>query len=81
VLAHLYDTVRRRRIPMGWVRGLAFGVSPIEARHFAGARAGAGFTVALQGVARSRLGRLAVRGLARTRRRLRVHEATEAAPH
>ena len=70
VLAHLYQAVHRRGIPMRWVRGLAFGVSPREARHFAGTDAR--LAVAVQGLTRSRLGAMAVRGLARTRRRLRV---------
>src|SRR5439155_1516092 len=36
VLAHLYRTVKRRGINMGWVRDLALGITPLEARHFAG---------------------------------------------
>src|SRR5437899_4032114 len=33
VLAHLYRTVRHRGINMGWVRDLALGITPLEARH------------------------------------------------
>src|SRR5206468_2619787 len=63
VLAHLYRTVRHRGINMGWVRDLALGITPLEARHFAGDGA--------------RLGALAARGLARFRRRLRVRKVSE----
>jgi hypothetical protein len=79
VLTHLYRTVRDRGISLGWVRDLARGVSPLEARHVADA----GATLAVWDLTRSRLGALAARGLARFRRRLRVRPASEAAdtPH
>ncbi len=69
VLARLYSAVHDRRISMTWVRELSTGITPLEAHP---AAAGAGLGRALQGFARSRLGALATRGLARFRRRLRV---------
>ena len=75
VLAHLYRTVRHRGINMGWVRDLALGITPLEARHFAGDAARLAVTV--QQLTRSRLGALAARGLARFRRRLRVRKVSE----
>jgi hypothetical protein len=70
LLAHLFRAVKRHRITMSWVRDLTLAVTPIEARHFAGARGGLASTV--QHLSRSRLGALAARSLARARRRLRV---------
>lgn len=67
VLDHLYRTVHRRGINMGWVRELVTGVTPLEAHP-----AGASVSRAVRGLAQSRLGALATRGLARFRRRLRV---------
>jgi len=75
VLAHLYRTVKRRGINMGWVRDLALGIAPLEARHFAGD--GARLAVSVQRLTRSRLGALAARGLAHFRRRLRVRKVSE----
>jgi hypothetical protein len=75
ILAHLYRTVKARGINMGWVRDLAHGIAPLEARHFAGD--GARLAVAVQNLTRSRLGALATRGLARFRRRLRVRKVSE----
>src|SRR5262249_35200372 len=75
VLEPLYRAVKQRRIPMGWVRGLAHGMTPFEARLFAGDEARLAVTV--QHLTRSRLGALAARSLARFRRRLRVRSATE----
>ena len=72
LLAHLYRAVKRRRIAMGWVRDLGLGITPFEARHFAGD--GARLAVAVQHLTRWRLGALAARGLARFRRRLRVRK-------
>jgi hypothetical protein len=60
---------------MGWVRGLALGITPLEARHFAGD--GARLAVVVQQLTHSRLGALAARGLARFRRRLRVRKVVE----
>jgi len=77
VLAHLYRAVKQRGINMGWVRGLGVGITPLEARHFAGDDARLAVTV--QQLARSRLGGLAARGLARVRRRLRVRTVGDAA--
>jgi hypothetical protein len=77
VLAHLYDAVRRRGTRIGWVRDLARGISPLEARHFAESGAGPGLGV--WSLTRWRLGALAARNLARFRRRLRVRSASEAA--
>jgi hypothetical protein len=75
VLAHLFRSVRERGTNMGWMRDLALGVTPLEARHFAGD--GARFTVAVQQLTRSRLGAFATRGLARFRRKLRVRTSSE----
>ena len=60
---------------MGWVRGLGVGITPLEARHFAGDDARLAVTV--QQLAHSRLGALAARSLARFRRRLRVRKVGE----
>ncbi len=75
VLAHLYRAVKARGINMGWVRDLALGITPLEARHFAGD--GARLAVTVQNLTRWRLGGLAARGLARFRRRLRVRNVSE----
>ena len=75
VLAHLYRAVKRRGINMGWVRDLALGITPLEARHFAGD--GARLALTVQQLVRSRLGALAARSLARFRRRLRVRNVSE----
>jgi len=76
VLAYLYRAVRRQGLSMGWVRGLGLGITPMEARHFAGD--GARLTATVHQLARSRIGALAARGLARARRRLRVRKADDA---
>src|SRR5262245_19838719 len=73
LLEHLYEAVRERGINMGWVRDLVAGVTPLEA-HPSG---GAALTRAVQGIARSRLGALAARSLARFRRRLRVKSISD----
>jgi len=75
VLAELYRSVKRYGINMGWVRDLALGITPLEARHFAGD--GARLAVTVQHLTRFRLGALAARGLARFRRRLRVRNVSE----
>ena len=75
VLAHLFHAVSASGVNMGWVRDLALGITPLEARHFAGD--GARLAVTVQQLTRSRLGALAARGLARFRRRLRVRKASE----
>ena len=75
VLGHLYRAVKAGGINMGWVRDLALGIAPLEARHFAGD--GARLAVAVQNLTRSRLGALAARGLARFRRRLRVRRVSD----
>ncbi|TMA50709.1 MAG: hypothetical protein E6J76_11600 [Deltaproteobacteria bacterium] len=75
VLAELYRSVKRHGINMGWVRDLALGITPLEARHFAGDDARLAVTV--QHLTRFRLGALAARGLARFRRRLRVRNVSE----
>jgi hypothetical protein len=75
VLAHLYRTVKEQRINMGWVRDLAAGITPLEARWFAGDHARLAVTV--QHLTRSRLGALAARNLARFRRRMRVRPSSE----
>jgi hypothetical protein len=75
LLAHLYQAVKGRGINMGWVRGLALCITPLEARHFAGD--GARLAVTVQNMTRWRLGALAARGLARFRRRLRVRNVGE----
>jgi hypothetical protein len=74
LLAHLYRAVKQRGIAMGWIRDLVLGITPLEARHFAGD--GARLAVAMQHVTRWRLGALAARGLARFRRRLRVRKVS-----
>ena len=76
VLEHLYRAVKQQRINMGWVRDLAAGITPLEARWFAGDHARIAMTV--QQLTRSRLGALAARGLARFRRRMRVRPTDEA---
>jgi hypothetical protein len=73
ILSHLYRAVRERRINMSWVRDLVAGVAPLEA-HRGG---GAPLARAARGLARSRLGALAARGLARFRRRLRVKNVSD----
>lgn len=73
VLAHLYRTVHDRRIGMGWVRDLVSGVAPLEARPGGSAP----LSRAVHDLARSRLGALAARGLARFRRRLRVKTVSD----
>ncbi len=70
LLAHLHRAVRARGISMGWVGDLALGISPLEAREFAGDDAR--MALAMRQLTRWRLGALATRGLARARRRLRV---------
>jgi hypothetical protein len=75
LLAHLYRAVKERGINMGWVRGLGAGITPLEARHFAGDDARLAVTV--QQLTRWRLGALAARGFARVRRRLRVRKVGE----
>ena len=70
VLAHLYRRVRARGINMRWVRDLAAGVAPLEARHPpATPRACASPS---RGSRARASAALAPRGLARFRRRLRV---------
>jgi hypothetical protein len=76
ILEHLYRAVKQQRINMGWVRDIAAGITPLEARWFAGDHARLAVTV--QHLTRSRLGGLAARGLARFRRRMRVRPADEA---
>ncbi len=73
LLTHLYTAVRASGINMGWVRDLVAGVAPIEA-HPSG---GAALARAAHGIARSRLGALAARSLARFRRRLRVKSVAD----
>jgi hypothetical protein len=75
VLAHLYRAVRGRGLNMGWVRGLGLGITPMEARHFAGDSAH--LAARVQRLTRSRIGALAARGLSRVRRRLRVRKVGE----
>jgi hypothetical protein len=75
LLAHLHRTVKAHDINMGWVRDLALGVSPLEARHCAGESAR--LAVTMQQLTRWRLGGLAARSLARFRRRLRVRRVSE----
>jgi hypothetical protein len=75
LLAHLYRSVKERGINMGWVRDLSLGITPLEARHFAGD--GARLAVTMQNLTRWRLGGLAARGLAKLRRRLRVRSVSE----
>ena len=70
VLTHLYQAVRARGINMGWIHDLVAGVAPLEAHPAAGGRL-------VRGLARSRLGALATRGLARFRRRLRVKSISD----
>jgi hypothetical protein len=75
LLAHLYRRTREQRLPMRWLRDLTGGVVPLEARGTAGDPAR--LAVAAQSLARSRLGGVATRGLARARRRLRVQSLGE----
>jgi hypothetical protein len=62
-------------INMGWVRDLALGITPFEARHLAGDDARVAVTV--QQLTRWRLGAFTARGLARVRRHLRVRSASD----
>ena len=71
--AHLYETVKRHRIPMTWVRDLPIGVTPLDARFFVDEHA----RLAVTSFYRSRLGTLAARSLSRLRRRLRVRTVSE----
>jgi hypothetical protein len=73
--AHLYRAVRDSRINALWMRDLGYGVTPIEARFFAGEDAT--LDVAASSFYRSRLGSRAVRSLSRLRRRLRVRRVSE----
>ena len=75
VLGRLYRAVQRQGISMGWVRDLAVGITPLEARWAAGDDAR--LALAMQRFTRSRLGGIATRGLARFRRRLRVRTVGE----
>ena len=75
VFAHLYRAVRQAKISMGWVRDLCTGITPLEARFFAGDAAR--LAVAMQHFYRSRLGGLATRNLGRLRRRLRVRRVSD----
>lgn len=75
VLAHLFRAVRDRGINMGWMRDLAIGVTPLEARDAAGD--GARLAVTMQHLTRLRIGALAARNLARFRRRLRVKKVRD----
>jgi len=73
VYAHLYETVKRHRIPMTWVRDLPIGVTPLDARFFVDEQS----RLAVATFYRSRLGTLAARNLSRLRRRLRVRTVSE----
>jgi hypothetical protein len=75
VLAHLFHAVRQARINMSWVREVCFGITPLEARLFAGDEVRA--AGALQHFYRSKLGNLTVRSLSRLRRRLRVRTISD----
>jgi hypothetical protein len=73
ICAHLYETVKRQRIPMTWVRDLPVGVTPLDARFFVAESA----RISVGTFYRSRLGTLATRSLSRLRRRLRVRTVSE----
>jgi sodium-dependent dicarboxylate transporter 2/3/5 len=75
LLSHLHRAVRAQGIPMGWVGDLTLGISPLEAREFAGDDAR--MALAMRQLTRWRLGALAARGLARVRRRLRVRDGSD----
>jgi hypothetical protein len=75
VLAHLHRAVRAEGISMGWLGDLTLGITPLEAREFTGDDAR--MALAMRQLTRWRLGALAARGLARVRRRLRVHEESD----
>lgn len=75
VFVHLFHTVRQARINTRWLREVCFGITPSEARFFAGDDGrGAG---ALRHFYRSKLGHLTVRSLSRLRRRLRVRTISD----
>lgn len=76
VLEQLFRSARQHGVRMGWIRDLALGITPLEARFAAGDDAR--LAVAVQQLTRSRVGALAARGLARFRRRLRVRSAADA---
>jgi hypothetical protein len=73
--AHLFEAVRDARINVSWMRDLGHGMTPIEARFFAGEEAL--LDVAAANFYRTRLGSRAVRSLSRLRRRLRVRRVGE----
>lgn len=75
LLRHLYESVRAGGITMGWIRDLAVGISPLEAR--SAAADDARMAMAVQNFTRSRFGALAARSLAKFRRRLRVRTIGE----
>lgn len=75
VLAHLHRALPHQGIAAGWIRDLASGITPLEARGFVG-DAGR-LATAAHSLVRSRLGALAARNLARFRRRLRVRDLSE----
>lgn len=75
IYAHLFRAARDARITMGWLRDLSIGVTPLEARFFAGD--GARMAVAVQQFYRSKIGTVAARNLARLRRRLRVRRVSD----
>jgi hypothetical protein len=79
LVAHLFDAVRRGGINMGWVHGLPLGIAPLDAgrtRHEVPRLA-----AAIGRLRRARVGALAIRNLARVRRRLRVRTDEADAAH
>jgi len=75
VFAHLFAAVRDAKVNMTWVRDLPAAITPLEARFFAAGDANV--SAMRHHFYRSRLGTLAVRGLARLRRRLRVRTVSD----
>lgn len=75
IFAHLFHQVRQARINMNWIRDLGFAVTPLEARFLAGDEAPTADS--LRQLYRSKLGNMAVRNLARLRRRLRVRQVSD----
>jgi hypothetical protein len=75
IYGHLYETLKRRKLPGKWVRNVSVGTTPLEARFFVGEEAR--LQVMLRGFFGTRFGsRLGAR-LSDLRRSLRVKEVRE----
>jgi len=72
VLAHLFDAVHAKGINMGWIHGLPLGITPLDAGQ--GRSDLPRLAALVQALSGNRLGHMALRNLARVRRRLRVRK-------